>query len=62
MIHTDWNELEEDLWEFSWSSVKFRGHTGRKNDDLDPNWAFPDRNSSFYTHIAMKWCTKLEGA
>ena len=27
-----------------------------------PIWAFPDRNSSLNLQMAMKWCTKLEGA
>ena len=30
--------------------------------DVDPNWAFPDCNSSLNSPIAMKWCTKLEAA
>ena len=28
------------------SEVKGRGHTGQKIADFDPNWAFPDCNSS----------------
>ena len=30
--------------------------------DFDPNWAFPDCNSSLNSPMAMKWCTKLEAA
>ena len=44
---------------FSRSSVKFQGHTGNKIADFDPNWAFPDCNSSFNSPMALKWCTKF---
>ena len=42
------------------SSLKFQGHRGQKMVDFDPNWAFPDSNSSLNSLMAMKWCTKLE--
>ena len=29
---------------------------------FDPNWAFPDCNSSLNSPLAMKWCTKVEAA
>ena len=32
------------------------------NVDFDPNWAFPDCNSSLNSSMATKWCTKLEAA
>ena len=38
-----------------------RSH-GSKNHRIDPNWAFPDCNSSLNSPMAMKWCTKLEVA
>ena len=38
-----------------------RSH-GTKIVDFDPNWAFPDCNSSFNSPMATKWCTKLEVA
>ena len=44
------------------SSVKFQGHTAQKIVELDPNWAFPDSNSSLNTPMATKWCIKLEVA
>ena len=44
------------------SSVKFQGHTALKIFEFDPNWAFPDCNSSFNTPMVTKWCTKLEVA
>ena len=35
---------------------------GRKIDDLNPNWAFPDYNSSLNSQMATEWYTKLEVA
>ena len=32
----------------------------KKIVDLEPNWVFPDCNSSLNSPLAMKWCTKLE--
>ena len=40
--------------------IKFQGHMTKKIVDFDPNWAFPDCNSSLDSLMAMKWCTKLE--
>ena len=48
--------------------IIFQGHpsifkvTGDKNANFDPNWAFPDGNSSFNSLMATKWYTKLEVA
>ena len=36
------------------SSVKFQGHTALKIVEFDPNWAFPDGNSSLNSPIATK--------
>ena len=47
---------------FSRSSVKFEGHTALKIVEFDPNWAFPDCNSSLNSPMAMKCCTKFETA
>ena len=47
---------------FSRSYVKFQGHTALKIIEFDPNWAFPDSNSSLNSPMAMKCCTKLETA
>ena len=38
-------------YRFSRSSLKFQGHTAKKIVEFDPNWAFPDCNSSFNTPI-----------
>ena len=47
---------------FSRSSVKFQGHTAQKIVDFDPNWPFPDCNSSLNSPMATKWCIELEVA
>ena len=45
------------------SEVKGQGHRGKKNIvKFDPDWAFPDCNSSLNSPMATKWCTKLEEA
>ena len=44
------------------SSVKLQGHTAQKIVEFDPDWAFPDCNSSLNSPMAKKWCTKLEVA
>ena len=62
MMHRAWNSIEEVPYCFSRSSVKFQGHTALKIVEFDPNWAFPDCNSSLKSPMATKWCTKLEVA
>ena len=54
MMHNPWSSIGEVPYSFSWSSVQFRSHTGQKIADFDPNWAFPDCNSSF--NSSMKYC------
>ena len=60
MMHKAWSGIEEVPYCFSRSYVKFRGHMAKKIVDFDPNWAFPDCNSSFNTPMVTKWCNKLE--
>ena len=60
MMHKAWSSIEEVPYSFSRSSVKIQGHTALKIVEVDPDWAFPDCNSSFNTPVVMKWCTKLE--
>ena len=62
MMHKAWCCLGDVPYCFSRSSVKFQGHTGQKIVDFDPNWAFPDCNSSLNSPMAMKWRIKLEAA
>ena len=62
MMHKAWCCLEEVPFCFSRSSIKFQGYTAQNIVDFDPNWAFPDCNSSLNSPMAMKWCTKLEAA
>ena len=59
MMHIAWCCLEEVPYCFSRSSVKFQGHTALKIVEFDPNWPFPDSNSSLNIPMATKWCTKL---
>ena len=44
------------------SSVKFQGRKALKIVEFDPNWAFPDCNSSLNSPMATKCCTRLEVA
>ena len=62
MMHKAWCCLGEVPYCFSRSSVKFQGHTAKKIVDFDPDWAFPQCNSSLNSPMATKWCTKLEAA
>ena len=62
MMHRAWSSIEEVPYCFSRSYVKFQGHTALKIVKFDPNWAFPDSNSSLNPPMAMKCCTKLETA
>ena len=62
MMHRAWSSIVEVPYCFSRSYVKFQGHTTLKIIEFDPNWAFPDSNSSLNAPMAMKCCTKLETA
>ena len=62
MMHRAWSSIVEVPYFLSRSYVKFQGHTALKIVEFDPNWAFPDSNSSLNSPMAMKCCTKLETA
>ena len=62
MMHWAWSSIVEAPYFLSKSYVKFQGHTALKIVEFDPNWAFPDSNSSLNSPMAMKCCTKLETA
>ena len=62
MMQRAWSSIVEVPYCFSRSNVKFQGHTALKIVEFDPNWAFPDCNSSLNSPMAMKCCTKLETA
>ena len=62
MLHKAWSSIEEVPYCFWRSSVKFQGHTALKILKFDPNWVYPDCNSSLNSPMAMKCCTKLETA
>ena len=60
MMHIAWQCLGEVPYCFWRSSVKFQGHTAVKIVEFDPEWAFPDSNSSLNSPMATKCSTKLE--
>ena len=62
MMHKAWGSIEEVPYCFSRSSVKIQGHTALQMVKFDPNWAFPDCNSSLNSPMATKWCIDLEVA
>ena len=62
MMHRAWSSIVEVPFCFSRSYFKLQGHTALKIVEFDPNWAFPDCNSSLNSPMAMKCCTKLETA
>ena len=62
MMLRAWSSIVEAPYCFSRSYVKLQGHTALKIVEFDPNWAFPDCNSSLNSPMAMKCCTKLETA
>ena len=62
IMHKAWSSIEEVPYCFARSSVKFQGRTALKIVEFDPDWAFPDCNSSFNSPMATKYCTKLETA
>ena len=62
MMHKALSSIEEVPYCFWGSSVKFLGYTANKIVDFDPNWAFPDCNSSLNSPMGTKWCTKVEVA
>ena len=62
MMHRAWSSIVEVPYCFSRSYVKFQGHMALKIVEFDPNWAFPDCNTSLNSPMAMKCCTKLERA
>ena len=56
-MHTASCCLEEVPYCFSRSSIKFQGHTALKFVEFDPDWPFPDCNSSLNSTMATKWGT-----
>ena len=62
MMHKAWSSIEEVSYCFLRSSVKFQGLTALKSVAFDPDWPFPDCNSSLNSPMAMKCCTMLEVA
>ena len=54
MMHKACSNIEEVPYCFSRSSVKFKGRTALKIVEFDPNWPFPDCNSSLNSPMATK--------
>ena len=59
-MHIAWSTIEEVPYCFSRSYVELQGHTAKIIVDFDPNWTFPDCNSSLNSLMDLKWCTKLD--
>ena len=59
LMHKAWSSIEEVPYCFWRSYVKFQGHAALKIVEFDPNWAFPDCNSSLKSPMATKRRTKL---
>ena len=57
MIQIARSSIEELLYCFSRSSVKFQGHRGQWIYDFDPDCFDPDCTSSLNSLIVTKWCT-----
>ena len=62
MLHKAWSSIEEVPYCFWRSFVIFQGHTALKIVEFDPDWAFPDCNSSLNSSMATECCTKFEVA
>ena len=62
MMHRAWSSIVEVPYCFSRSYVKFQGHTALKIVQFDPNWAFPDSNSSLNSPMVLHkaWNSKGE--
>ena len=54
MMHKAWCCLGEVPYCVSRSSVTFQGHTALTIAEFDPDWAFPDCNSSLNSPVATK--------
>ena len=59
MMLKAWSSLATVPYCFPRSSIKFQGHMGQNIANFDPNWAFPDCNSSPNSLMDLKWCTKF---
>ena len=60
MMNKAWRSIKEVPYCFPRSSSKFQGHTGQNIANFDPNWAFPNCNSSLNSPMDLKWCTKFD--
>ena len=64
MLHNVKCSIEEVPYCFSRSSIKFQGHAEQKIANFDPNWAFPDCDSSLnsptdrFEMMHKAWCSR----
>ena len=61
MMHKAWSVIEEILYYYARSSVKFQGHRAKKITNMTLISAFPDNNSSSNSQMAIKWYSELGG-
>ena len=54
-MHKAWHGIEEVLYCFPRSYIKFHGHTGQKITNFDPNWVILDCSSSLNPHMDFNW-------
>ena len=54
MMHKAWSSIEEVPYCFWRSYIKFQGDTALKIVEFDPDWVFPDCNSSLNSPM-MHW-------
>ena len=57
-----WNDAHSLVLLRRGALLFFKVITALKLVEFDPDWAFPDCNSSLNSPMAKKWCTKLEVA
>ena len=55
MMHKVWSSIEEVPYCFSRSYIKLQGHTAKKIDGYDPNWAGLSRNSPMAMKLHRAW-------
>ena len=60
MMHKAWSSIKEAPYCFPRSYVKWQVHMAKNIIEFDPDWEFPDCNSSFNSLMELKWYTKLD--
>ena len=60
MMHKALSSIEEVPYCFSRSYIELHGHMAQKIIEFDPDWVYPDCNSSLNSLMDLKWYTKLD--